>query len=1109
MKNKTLYIVLGIHRSGTSLTAKMIETLGIPFGESLIGPAHDNKKGFMEDADIVAFNEQLLEELGVCWDSLNGFFYAKEHFNTKKFRTLINEAKSLVTKKFSSHNKWGIKDPRISRLLPFWEIVCNELKLKVVYIFPFRSPADVQASLAARNNFNDIKSGWLWFLYNIEALTFIQDKKWILINYDSIIKQPELELDKVRETLNIDTELITASRLKVFCHGHVDKNLQHQKNLNQSAFSPSSIIQKLYSALLNLEAKQLTNTEFNIILHKIYQEFRNNNDLPSLIDFCGRYERNYETTLQHLYQEHAQQFNDFHNEEQKLIGDVQELKQNLDKQFIKIKQQKDHISNLKEKYNELTQSVAKVDEVTNKLEESQQQIKSLEKQHSQLELNRKKLHKNLEIKKASIKEKDKQIILANKTLQIEQQTFSETIANQQHEFELEKKRLWDIVEKYRSALENNNGTREKASNTLNKTVAGILKIDNGADKSIFFLLKHRLKLTAISLLNLLPGGLILKRSLVRLKHNLNGKFSEKSLRLSHYEITKNRQGQSTIVTNSNHQTLPDIDLTVVSHNNGQWIRAFMKSLTKQNFPVSKISFIIVDNGSTDDTVGIWKAQQKELQSEFKSFKIICNKNLGFGNGQNEAFKNSDSPFVLVSNIDLEFSPDAIINALSYATSDKPSVASWELRQQPYEHPKFYDPVSLETAWSSHACVLIRRSCFEHVKGYEKRIFMYGEDVELSYRFRAFGYTLKYYPKSVVYHHTYKEASEIKPLQFSGSTLANSYIRLRYGTLLDIIKIPLMHIKLLSVDVGISNSRNIILNNFCKLIKNIPYFLCTRYRRKHNFAFRNWDYEMIRDGSFYEPPTYSLAKNTPLVSIITRTYIGRDFWLKEALTSVLNQTYNNIEIVVVEDGSSSMQTLVSELSSINKSVSLIYKPLPKKGRCYAGNKGLELANGKYVMFLDDDDLLFCDHVETAIHELESDKKISAAYALSWDVQTKLNSEDINEGYIEMSHSTSDVLRQEFDRKVLQHHNYISIQSIVFLKTLFEEHGGFDEELENLEDWNLWVKYSINSEFKHIQKTTSMFRTPWGISEKSKRQSILDSYYTSAVEKNKKYILAHRD
>ena len=152
-----------------------------------------------------------------------------------------------------------------------------------------------------------------------------------------------------------------------------------------------------------------------------------------------------------------------------------------------------------------------------------------------------------------------------------------------------------------------------------------------------------------------------------------------------------------------------------------------------------------------------------------------------------------------------------------------------------------------------------------------------------------------------------------------------------------------------------------------------------------------------------------------------------------------------------------------------------------------------------MILDDDDLLFCDHAEVCASELLADSSLSAVYSLAWEVATEFD----NNHYEEKSHGTPDIFRQEFDRDILSHHNFIPIQSLLFKRSLFEQHGGFDPELDNLEDWNLWFRYSRTAEFKLIPKTTSMFRTPWDLGERSRRQSVLDSYLQVAREKNRAF------
>ena len=156
-----------------------------------------------------------------------------------------------------------------------------------------------------------------------------------------------------------------------------------------------------------------------------------------------------------------------------------------------------------------------------------------------------------------------------------------------------------------------------------------------------------------------------------------------------------------------------------------------------------------------------------------------------------------APFCLITNIDLVFEKDSLRRLASTACADNAQAAAWEMRQKPYEHPKFYDPVTGTTNWNSHACVLLRRSAVESVGGYDDTLFMYAEDVELSYRLRRAGYLLRYCPAAVVWHYSYESTTQVKPLQYTGSTFGNLYLRLKYGNFGDIIAIPLLAIRLLA------------------------------------------------------------------------------------------------------------------------------------------------------------------------------------------------------------------------------------------------------------------------------------------------------------------------
>jgi len=78
------------------------------------------------------------------------------------------------------------------------------------------------------------------------------------------------------------------------------------------------------------------------------------------------------------------------------------------------------------------------------------------------------------------------------------------------------------------------------------------------------------------------------------------------------------------------------------------------------------------------------------------------------------------------------------------------------------------------------------------------------------------------------------------------------------------------------------------------------------------------------------------------------------------------------------------------------------------------------------------------------------RVAGAYALAWETQTRVIDRD-NARYEEVMHVTRH--HQPFDRLTLWHHNYLPIQAVLFSRALYERHGGFAEDMDQLEDWNL--------------------------------------------------------
>ena len=224
-----------------------------------------------------------------------------------------------------------------------------------------------------------------------------------------------------------------------------------------------------------------------------------------------------------------------------------------------------------------------------------------------------------------------------------------------------------------------------------------------------------------------------------------------------------------------------MDIIYVSYNSQKWIDMCFGSLLKSDYDLKKVNVWIVDNASTDRTTESLKQFQSSHGASFGSFSILeSEQNLGFGKANNLGFQNGKDEIACFFNIDTEVYPDTLRKLEEDISASEDEVGLWELRQFPYEHPKLYDPLTHEGTWSSGAAFAVRRSVFTQAGGFDEAIFMYAEDVDLSWRIRSFGYKLKYVPKAVITHYAYQKANEVKPAQHVNSVINNLLLRYRFG-----------------------------------------------------------------------------------------------------------------------------------------------------------------------------------------------------------------------------------------------------------------------------------------------------------------------------------------
>jgi LmbE family N-acetylglucosaminyl deacetylase len=204
---------------------------------------------------------------------------------------------------------------------------------------------------------------------------------------------------------------------------------------------------------------------------------------------------------------------------------------------------------------------------------------------------------------------------------------------------------------------------------------------------------------------------------------------------------------------------------------------------------------------------------------------------------------------------------------------------------------------------------------------------------------------------------------------------------------------------------------------------------------------------------------------PLVSIIVRTK-DRPHLLANAIASIIQQTYANLEIVVINDGG---QDVTDVLEAVSGDIPIRHvRHEKRRGRAAAANSGFKAARGKYFNFLDDDDVFYPDHVAHLVNHLEMTRE-KVAYSNVLNVFFKGPPETPGNRWKEEL-----VFNFDFDPDRLLFENYIPIMSVLFSGEVLEKVKAFSEDLTLFEDWDFWIRVSRHFPFQHLDQTAAEYR-----------------------------------
>ncbi|MEM8955950.1 MAG: sulfotransferase [Verrucomicrobiota bacterium] len=210
-------IVLGAHRSGTSVTAGLIRMMGFTAGEAeqleLLTPNRENPKGYFERRDVVELNDRILRAMRGNWSSVMGLEDGEmDEEQLEEIRVAIERK----TGELRRNKRWFLKDPRMSLTLPFW----LEHVEQPIVVHPFRSPVEVALSLRERDQFPISFGMALWEYYVAKAIENSHGLPAVYVSYANILSDPLGAAQRLRDDLmrvsGEEVDVVSEQELRAF-----------------------------------------------------------------------------------------------------------------------------------------------------------------------------------------------------------------------------------------------------------------------------------------------------------------------------------------------------------------------------------------------------------------------------------------------------------------------------------------------------------------------------------------------------------------------------------------------------------------------------------------------------------------------------------------------------------------------------------------------------------------------------------------------------------------------------------------------------------------------------------------------------------------------------
>ena len=247
-KTRTLILVTGMHRSGTSVLTRVLHLLGAGLGDDLLpAEAGINERGFWEHKHLLSINERLLEALEHTWYD---FRPLPENWLKNPFiETLHAEATDFLRQELGNAPLAAIKDPRLCLLLPFWESAASNAGFIPKVVLATRDPSEVAGSLCRRDPLVFQAALMLWLEYSLQAEHDSRGMQRAVVDYATLLSDWRSTVRTLADALEIQWPADPDQAGDAIDRA-VDPSLKHQhRNATEKGSSLLSLAEEVHRTL--------------------------------------------------------------------------------------------------------------------------------------------------------------------------------------------------------------------------------------------------------------------------------------------------------------------------------------------------------------------------------------------------------------------------------------------------------------------------------------------------------------------------------------------------------------------------------------------------------------------------------------------------------------------------------------------------------------------------------------------------------------------------------------------------------------------------------------------------------------------------------------------